>query len=136
MENMEQLLALWVDDLNQKRIPLTQRAVSANARSLFAEIQQKEGGNWTFNVSKGWFARFKKCLQIHCIKISVEAASADIEATRVFATEFKKIIEDNDFPPDIVFNMNETGLYWKKLPSRTYILREEKLAPGFKASKG
>jgi len=39
------------------------------------------------------------------------------------------------FPPDLVFNVNETGLYWKKLPPRNYISREEKLAPGFKASK-
>jgi len=49
--------------------------------------------------------------------------------------EFKKIIEDNDFTPDLVFNVAETGLYWKQVPSRTYILREEKLVPGFKASK-
>jgi len=74
-------------------------------------------------------------LQIQCIKISGEAASADIEATRVFTTEFKKIIEDSDFPPDLAFNVNGTGLYWKKLTSRTYISREEKSAPGFKASK-
>ena len=32
--------------------------------------------------------------------------------------------------------MDETGLYWKRLPSRTSILREEKFVPGFKASKG
>jgi hypothetical protein len=44
-------------------------------------------------------------------------------------------IEDNDFPPDLVFNVDERGLYWKKLLSRTYILRKEKSAPGFKASK-
>jgi len=33
-------LTLWVDDLNQKRIPLTQRAIAAKARGLFDEIQQ------------------------------------------------------------------------------------------------
>ena len=132
---MEQLLTLSVDDLNQKRIPLTQCAIAAKARSLFDKIQQKEGGNETFTASKGSFARFKQCCQIHCIKISGEAASADIEATRVFTAEFKKIFEDNGCPPDCVFNMDETGLYWIKLPSGTYISREEKSASGFKASK-
>jgi len=131
---MERLLTLWVNDLNQKRIPLTRRAIAAEVRSLFDETQQK-GGNETFNASKGWFARFKQHSQIHCIKISGEAAGADIEAIRSFTAEFKKIIEDNDFPPDLVFNVDETGLYWEKLPSRTYILREEKSAHGFKASK-
>ena len=53
IEKMEQLLTLCVDDLNQKRIPLTQHAIAANARGLFKEIQQKEGGNETFNASKG-----------------------------------------------------------------------------------
>ena len=51
---MEQLLTIWVDDLNQKRIPLTQCDIAANARSLFDEIQQKVGGNETFSASKGW----------------------------------------------------------------------------------
>jgi len=44
-------------------------------------------------------------------------------------------MEDNDFPPDLAFNVDETGLYWKKLMPRTYISREEKSVPGFKASK-
>ena len=121
---MEHLLTLWVDDLNQKRIPLTQRAITAKARSLFDEIQQKEGGNETFSASKGWFARFKQHLQIHCI-----------EATRAITAKFKKIVEDSDFLLDLVFNVDKTGLYWKKLPSRAYISREKKSAPGFKASK-
>jgi len=39
---MEQLLTLWVGDLNQKRFHLTQRAIAAKARRLFEEIQQKK----------------------------------------------------------------------------------------------
>jgi len=94
-----------------------------------------EGGDETFNASKGRFARFNEQSQIHRIKFSREAASADIKATRAFIAEFKKIIEDSDFPPDLVFNVDETGLYWEKLPSRTYISRGEKSTPGFKTSK-
>jgi hypothetical protein len=44
-------------------------------------------------------------------KFSGEAASADIEATPEFTAECKKIIEDNDFLPDLVFNVNDTGLH-------------------------
>ena len=87
---MEKLLTLWVDDLNQKRIPLTQRAIAAKAASLFDEIQQKVSVNETFTSSKGWFVRFKKCTQIHCTKICGEVASAGIETTRAFTAELKK----------------------------------------------
>jgi hypothetical protein len=37
-EEMELLLKLWVNYLNQKRIPLTQRSIAAKARSFFDEI--------------------------------------------------------------------------------------------------
>ena len=35
IEKMEQLLTLWVDDLNRKIIPLNQRATAAKAGRLF-----------------------------------------------------------------------------------------------------
>ena len=38
-------------------------------------------------------------------------------------------------PAQQVFNMDETGLQWKKMPEHTYITKEEKSAPGFKALK-
>ena len=39
------------------------------------------------------------------------------------------------FIPEQVFICGETGLFWKKMPKRTYITREEKALPGHKPIK-
>ena len=47
----------------------------------------------------------------------------------------RTIIEEGGYKPQQIFNMDETGLQWKKMPDRTYITREEQSALGFKAIK-
>ncbi|GFT68118.1 tigger transposable element-derived protein 1 [Trichonephila clavipes] len=69
------------------------------------------------------------------IPITWESATADKGAAKIFPEELAKIIEDGDYSVDQVFNADETGLYWKKLPNRTYIAKDEKTASGHKASK-
>ncbi|GFX97449.1 tigger transposable element-derived protein 1 [Trichonephila clavipes] len=64
-----------------------------------------------------------------------ESATADEGAAKILPEELAKIIEDGDYSADQVFNADETGLYWKKLPNRTYIAKDEKTASGHKASK-
>ncbi|GFV05345.1 tigger transposable element-derived protein 1 [Trichonephila clavipes] len=51
-----------------------------------------------------------------------ESATADEGAAKIFPEELAKII-DGDYSADQVFNADETGLYWKKLPNRTYITK-------------
>ncbi|XP_044522035.1 uncharacterized protein LOC123238854 [Gracilinanus agilis] len=80
MIEMERLLAVWIEDCNQKCIPLTRAAIQTKASSLFKAV--KENGNEmdseeTFAASVGWFNRFKNRLQLHNAKITREAASAD-----------------------------------------------------------
>ncbi|GFX75323.1 uncharacterized protein TNCV_3043451 [Trichonephila clavipes] len=67
--------------------------------------------------------------------ITGESATADEGAAKIFPEELAKIIEDGDYSADQVFNADETGLYWKKLPNRTYIAKNENTATGHKASK-
>ncbi|GFT89062.1 tigger transposable element-derived protein 1 [Trichonephila clavipes] len=67
--------------------------------------------------------------------ITGESATTDEGAAKIFPEELAKIIEDGDYSADQVFNADETGLYWKKLPNRTYIAKDEKTASGHKASK-
>lgn len=37
--------------------------------------------------------------------------------------------------PEQVFNMDETGLFWKRTPTCTFIMKDEAKAPEFKAQK-
>ncbi|GFV46693.1 tigger transposable element-derived protein 1 [Trichonephila clavipes] len=61
-----------------------------------------------------------------------ECTTADEGGAKIFPEELAKIIEDGDYSADQVFNADETGLYWKKLPNRTYIAKDEKTASGHK----
>ncbi|GFW43052.1 tigger transposable element-derived protein 1 [Trichonephila clavipes] len=86
-----------------------------------------------FSASKGWLTGFLKRNALHNIKITVERATADEGAAKIFPVELAKIIEDGDYSANQIFNADETGLYWKKLPNRTYIAKDEKTASGHKA---
>ncbi|GFV96966.1 tigger transposable element-derived protein 1 [Trichonephila clavipes] len=69
------------------------------------------------------------------IPITGESATADEGAAKIFPEELAKIIEDGDYSADEVFNADEKGVYWKKLPNRTYTAKDEKTASGHKTSK-
>lgn len=65
--------------------------------------------------------------------MQVEPASADGEASAGYSEDLAKIIDDSGYI--IVFKVDETAFYWKNMLSRTFIAKEEKSLPGFKASK-
>ncbi|XP_066975350.1 tigger transposable element-derived protein 1-like [Macrobrachium rosenbergii] len=65
-----------------------------------------------------------------------EAASADTEGARHFVEDvFPKLISDGGYLPEQVLNMDETGLFWKRMPSRTFLFKDEVKRTGFKAHK-
>lgn len=44
-------------------------------------------------------------------------------------------MEEGGFNTKTVFDMDQTGLFWKKMPKRTFIAPKEKTFPGFGVSK-
>ena len=96
----------------------------------------KESEGSSFNASHGWFHQFKaRANNLHNVKVSGEAASADTVAAREFPETLREIINEGAYLPEQVFNVDETGLYWKRMPDRSYISKEEKLMPGYNAAK-
>jgi len=116
---MEKLLVIWLEDQNQRNIPISLGLVQEKARTLFNDLKAAriltEGScDEEFGASRGWFNRFKGRVNLHNIKVQGEAASADVSAASEFPEMLKKIIEEGGYVPDQIFNVDETGLFWKK----------------------
>ena len=66
------------------------------------------------------------------VKVSGESASADEKAAEEFLVSLDKLIVEENYLPEHAFNMNETSLFWKRIPERTSIHKEAKSRPGLK----
>ncbi|XP_037047941.1 tigger transposable element-derived protein 1-like [Bradysia coprophila] len=119
-EKMERLLNIWIEDKNQKNMPLNGECIRMKAKRIYDHISQFSVAIPEFSASKGWLDNFKKRFALHNICLTGEAASAD---------------EESGYNDHQIFNADETGLFWKKMPKRTYVAKTEKRAPGFKVAK-
>ncbi|XP_028658970.1 tigger transposable element-derived protein 1-like [Erpetoichthys calabaricus] len=157
---MESALAVWIADCRKKNITLDSNIIQTKAKSLYETFAAKEPEDDSgdreeeeedpqpgtssdsprkkrqFSASKGWFAKFQKRYGLKSVSLQGEAASADTIAAETYVNEtFKKITSEGGYRPEQVFNMDETGLFWKRMPLRTFLFKEEAKASGFKAYK-
>lgn len=120
---MEKLLALWIEDMTQKGIPFTFTMVQDKAKSLLKDSQEKSGiteSGMDFKASPEWFERLKKRIDLGAI-----AAETNIDSEPVYFTKFlENIIEEEEFSPHQIFNIEELSLFWKRMPPGTSISKD------------
>jgi len=137
ISDMEKLLMTWIEDQTHKRITLSIKMIKTKARSLFVMLKEKAGPDYDveFTASSGWFKQFKTHYSLHKVKVSGESASVDVKAAEEFLETPDQLFVEENYLPEQTFNMDETSLFWKWMPERTFIHKETKSLPGFKALK-
>ena len=88
--------------------------------------------NWT--CSAGWLDRFKKRYGITYHSLSGESSSVDKDLPQTWITEKLQPILKR-FEAKDVFNADETGLFWKLLPSKTMAFKGDKCHGGKKSKE-
>ena len=134
MVRTEKMLVTRMDHRKRQGLNVTFDDTKKKAMECFNHLKQEMGPVSEFSASTGWFYKFKTRYGFHNVKLSGEAKSADEDAAASYPDCLRAIIEEGGYKPQQVFNMDEMGQQWKKMPDCTYITRE-KCAPGFKAFK-
>ncbi|GBN47366.1 Jerky [Araneus ventricosus] len=88
-----------------------------------------------FEASSGWLEKFKNCHGICQMSIVREKLSSDIEAGISFIAKLQDLIVMEKLTADQIYNFDETGIYWRALPTETLDAENEAVAPGRKKMK-
>ncbi|XP_066231912.1 zinc finger MYM-type protein 1 isoform X2 [Saccopteryx leptura] len=137
-EEMEKLLLVWVKEKELAGDTVTETEICKKARIIYSNLKKKEpstskeAAEDTFKAGHRWFENFKKRSGIHSVVRHGEAASTDVKAAEEYIARFAALIAKEGYIPQQVFNCEETGLFWKKMPRSTFITAEEKKLPGHK----
>ncbi|XP_053234890.1 tigger transposable element-derived protein 1-like isoform X3 [Podarcis raffonei] len=137
IEEVEKWLTIWINEKLLAGDHISENIICEKALQLHADLTQNTPGtsaeSCIFKASRGWLDNFKRRSGIHSVVRHGKAA--DKENADRFVLEFKDYVKAEGFLPQQVFNCDETGLFWKRMPKRTYIRKEEELWPGHKPMK-
>ena len=93
---------------------ISDRLLVEKARELAQKLSIAD-----FKASDGWLAKFKKRHNIKLQRPHGESGAADLEGVDVAQKVIPLIISELGSTLDTVYNMDETGLYYRAKPSKT-----------------
>lgn len=132
LPKMEKALYRWFIRMRNKNWPVSALMLKEKAKKLNLKFKESEGG---FNASDGWLQGFKKRYGVRLLQISGEKLSSQPRLVEPFKEKLKAIMTEMELSNDQLYNADESGLFWKLLPEKTYVSSLEKRAPGVKTEK-
>ncbi|XP_015119438.1 jerky protein homolog-like [Diachasma alloeum] len=128
-EKVDQASWIWFQEMRRTGCALDGPLVRTQAPRL----RQSLGGTKEFVASPGWLTRWKERHGVKFVTIAGEKLSADVEGANEYREEFKEIRAEEGVCSHQIFNCDETGLNFRKMPTKT--LSTQSSAPGLKVQK-
>ncbi|GFT18925.1 tigger transposable element-derived protein 6 [Trichonephila clavipes] len=105
-----------------QNIPMGGSLLKEKAKSFAKELGIE------FSASEGWLTNFKKRNGIVFKKMCRESSSVDINVCSKWQNSLSDLIKE--YEPRNIFNTDETGLFFKCLPEKTFTFKKEKCHGG------
>ena len=106
----------WFSQQRSKGAPVSGPLMQEKALSFFQKLYP-DADPESFKASTGWLKRFNNRHGIRNAQLRGEILSSDSSAVGPFREELEKIIADEGYCRDQLFNADETGLWWRMTPS-------------------
>ena len=79
-----------------------------------------------FKASDGWFSKWRWRFDIgKRVRLYGEASEVDLTKAEVEIQKLRDVLSSKGYKPDCIFNMDETALFYKTIPNRSYLLSHE-----------
>ena len=128
ISNLNQIVYRFVQSSNATKTPINGTVIKSFALEAAEQMNLKE-----FKASNGWINRFTKKFRISLKSTSGEAGYVSQTTVEEWLPKLKELIQSYDRKD--VLNFDETGLFWKLLPKKSYVIKGSKHIGGKKSKK-
>lgn len=124
---LEDKLVKWIKMCQSKNVPIGGNVIKEKAKQFALSL-----GIPNFSASNGWLEGFKKRHDLVFKKICGESNSVDLTSCRQWVEDLPNLLAD--YSADDIFNADETALFFKCLPDKTFTFKNMQCT-GAKISK-
>ena len=110
---LEDVLYIWIDSMRRAKLPVLPSLVIVKAKRIAQQLSIPEGD---FKASWQWLSRFRKRRGLQQILLHGEGAEVDKEDRKLLVALDDLYATISRYDPENVYNMDETGLFFRLLP--------------------
>ncbi|XP_034939464.1 tigger transposable element-derived protein 6-like [Chelonus insularis] len=121
--NIEKCLLEWIKQTLDKNIPIDGPLLKEKSEEFATKL-----GIQNFSASNGWLEGFKRRHDIDFKKAAGESKSVDQGVCNHWIEDLPNLLER--YEPDDIYNADETALFLKCLPDKTFTFKGEKFHGG------